>query len=951
MRNMFVFLKDIKKSILIAFTVLCLNVFFLSCSKEGILEQFLLENIVEYTVTFNSVDGSSVDSQTVNEGSRVTKPADPIKAGYKFLSWTNSVGEEYDFSITAVTNDLMLGAKWIRIYTIIFDSDGGSSVNSQSVKEGTDMIEPTDPIRDGYEFLFWANNIGEEYDFSLDITNDITLTAQWVRVYEVSFSSLNGLNLQDTTVREGSNAIEPPDPIRNGYVFEHWSTNTNINEIGDAYDFAIAVSNDIRFYAKWTLDPAFNSFTLTINYNDNLTSDQSITVASDDTLFNQNLLDPKHPDSAYDFYGWYTTAAAEEGDEYDENAPITSDVTVYAKWLTDDLEKIVYLKQIPVDLSEYDQLTRNVLSLYEVGAEVEARYVDDQAQGTGLGDKWANASDNLGQIITDITDASESKVYVVLVTGETHTPAATIGTKNHVAVIGGYDPDGSWERPPGARTVFDGENQRRLFAATAGIDRTALFYDIEIYKGKGSVATSDSGYGMRLDTASPTLWKVIFNNNGDGVQSGSGGGLTLVEFSYPVLIDVEFRNNQVKTGGALFVKNSSIILSNVEFNNNKSKKDLFEDGRGVMYVLIEKDHDLGKYPDMILDGVTFSANEGSQGGGLAIVGEPNLDNDILPITVKNAEFKDNTSTSYGGGVYIKNLNAFFENTTFANNRVDGRIEVITDQVQQNPPFGPFVNVYTTNIHEGFGGAIYNDGTFLTFVNTTFYNNAGIKGALALMRNTDGSPGQAPRLNLINVTASGNPSSDADSAAIHIDNAAYHTPTGEGSSVWLINSIFSDSGNKPLVFIDNKDSDDYEKHNLYLLYSTVDKDYAALNEPSGSAAIMSENSDISQIGYFHYGMVDYDPILGMLDDNGGRVRTMSVASDPRIDDGGLYIQWRKDISRFYYSEDNSHWYADINENGLASQIGYLPAEAERLNYTDARGFDRVGSPGLGAFENQ
>ena len=39
-----------------------------------------------YTITFNSEGGSSVDSQTIEEGKKVTKPKDPTKADHKFLA-------------------------------------------------------------------------------------------------------------------------------------------------------------------------------------------------------------------------------------------------------------------------------------------------------------------------------------------------------------------------------------------------------------------------------------------------------------------------------------------------------------------------------------------------------------------------------------------------------------------------------------------------------------------------------------------------------------------------------------------------------------------------------------------------------------------------------------------------------------------------------------------------
>ena len=66
--------------------------------------------IVTYTVTFDSADGSEVKSVTVNHGEKVTKPEDPTKDGYAFKGWFN-VDEEYVFE-TAVTANITLKAKW-----------------------------------------------------------------------------------------------------------------------------------------------------------------------------------------------------------------------------------------------------------------------------------------------------------------------------------------------------------------------------------------------------------------------------------------------------------------------------------------------------------------------------------------------------------------------------------------------------------------------------------------------------------------------------------------------------------------------------------------------------------------------------------------------------------------------------------------------------------------------
>ena len=67
------------------------------------------------------------------------------------------------------------------LYTVTFDSNGGSEITSRRVGENGSVIKPTDPTREGYTYLGWYLN-GEEFDFNTKITSDITLTARWEEI-------------------------------------------------------------------------------------------------------------------------------------------------------------------------------------------------------------------------------------------------------------------------------------------------------------------------------------------------------------------------------------------------------------------------------------------------------------------------------------------------------------------------------------------------------------------------------------------------------------------------------------------------------------------------------------------------------------------------------------------------------------------------------------------------
>ena len=68
-------------------------------------------------------------------------------------------------------------------FTVSFNSNGGSSVSSQSVKDGQSASKPTDPSKDGYSFVGWFLDLDDDdaFDFNSKITKDITLFAKWAQ--------------------------------------------------------------------------------------------------------------------------------------------------------------------------------------------------------------------------------------------------------------------------------------------------------------------------------------------------------------------------------------------------------------------------------------------------------------------------------------------------------------------------------------------------------------------------------------------------------------------------------------------------------------------------------------------------------------------------------------------------------------------------------------------------
>ena len=198
----------------------------------------LWKEIKTYKVTFDS----GVASQTVNEGDKAVKPTNPTKDGFEFIEWQLN-GRAYDFN-KEVTSDISLTGVWSRIFTVNFDPGDGSSITRKEVLEGGIVTKPTNPTREGYEFVEWQLN-GKTYDFNAAVYDHITLTALWKKQYTVTFNSNGGTNVSSQKVVEGNKATKPTNPTRDKYTFKEWQLN------GNTYDFNTAVNGNITLTAIW----------------------------------------------------------------------------------------------------------------------------------------------------------------------------------------------------------------------------------------------------------------------------------------------------------------------------------------------------------------------------------------------------------------------------------------------------------------------------------------------------------------------------------------------------------------------------------------------------------------------------------------------------------------------------------------------------------------------------
>lgn len=200
-----------------------------------------------HTVTFDSNGGSKVNTQKVADGRYAVLPDTPSKDGYDFRGWLID-GRTYIFEGTPVTSDITLKAQWTdstRYYDIVFDSDGGTEVKPQRLKQNEKVTKPDNPDKDGYYFDYWSLN-GWEYNFDALTTSNLTLVAKWKECFYIEFDSDGGSDVEAEPVEKGTKAIKPEDPTRGNDIFDGWYYN------GTQFDFDTDIVNEnITLTARW----------------------------------------------------------------------------------------------------------------------------------------------------------------------------------------------------------------------------------------------------------------------------------------------------------------------------------------------------------------------------------------------------------------------------------------------------------------------------------------------------------------------------------------------------------------------------------------------------------------------------------------------------------------------------------------------------------------------------
>ena len=280
--------------------------------------------VTDTTVTFDSAGGSTIGSMVVTYNSTITLPDAPTKEGYTFDGWLLE-GIAFDPS-TLITSDITLVASWIEnppeVFTVTFDSAGGSAVSDQAVSDGELATAPPDPMKTGYTFIHWyIHDPLVAYSFSTPVTSGLLLHASYQNnTYTVTFQ--DDQTLLDTEDVNHGEPITGFIPTKEGFSFQGWLLE------GTSFNLETAITGNIILYASWLEDDVI---TYTISFNSNGGSEVlNITVLPD-----AYAIAPTAPTKeSYTFTGWYLDPGLTQIFSF-INTSISENITLYAKWTSE----------------------------------------------------------------------------------------------------------------------------------------------------------------------------------------------------------------------------------------------------------------------------------------------------------------------------------------------------------------------------------------------------------------------------------------------------------------------------------------------------------------------------------------------------------------------------------------------------------------------------------------
>ena len=232
------------KGKLFALLLIMISVFVLASCKDK-----------TYTLSFVSEQGNAPSAITVKKDEEINLRDSKYQLtaeGYVFKGWFFDAQKTNMALVFNLEEDTTVYAKWVKVNTVTFNSNGGSAVEPIKVESGSIIEAPSQPTKQGFKFVGWYKEATFTNKFNFDnteINNDITLYAKWNAVYTVTYNTNGGNEIEPTSVEVGKTYTLPEDPVKEGFRFAGWYTDEALT---NAYVSTGEIGSNLTLFAKWT---------------------------------------------------------------------------------------------------------------------------------------------------------------------------------------------------------------------------------------------------------------------------------------------------------------------------------------------------------------------------------------------------------------------------------------------------------------------------------------------------------------------------------------------------------------------------------------------------------------------------------------------------------------------------------------------------------------------------
>ncbi|SDI89069.1 InlB B-repeat-containing protein [Proteiniclasticum ruminis] len=209
---------------------------------DGSLVLKLYYDRVHYDYVFKNWNDEVIAEGNIPYGADVPVPGNPLRSGHTFTGWSQEIPE------VMPAEPLTFKAVFsINSYTLTFNSNGGSSVNSITKNYGESVGTVEETTKEGYTFKGWSPTIPQYVPAS-----NSTYEAQWeINRYRVSFEENGGTAVTDLLLDYNTFIEIVPVTTKAGYTFEGWYTEAALENKWDFEKDTIPAEH-ITLHAKWS---------------------------------------------------------------------------------------------------------------------------------------------------------------------------------------------------------------------------------------------------------------------------------------------------------------------------------------------------------------------------------------------------------------------------------------------------------------------------------------------------------------------------------------------------------------------------------------------------------------------------------------------------------------------------------------------------------------------------